>query len=141
MLPDDIAWKASVRASEKRFKRRARRSVGSPARPRSPAACLALDRGCPPENTHLLYKNMSVISDEVIAAWNSQTGFDATAYLTCYLRLTFGQNDLPDGLLLDSTTYPAAYLGPKPRGARGAAPDRGAASAPRRGHAPSRTSS
>ena len=45
-------------------------------------------------------------------------GSDATAYLTCYLRLTFGQNDLPDGLLSDSTTYPAAYLGPRPRGAR-----------------------
>jgi hypothetical protein len=37
-----------VRASEEPFKRRARRSVGSPARPRSPAARLALDRGCPP---------------------------------------------------------------------------------------------
>ena len=46
-------------------------------------------------------------------------GSDVTAYLTCYLRLTFGQNDLPDGLLSDSATYPAAYLGP--RGARGAA--------------------
>ena len=57
---------------------------------------------------------------------HAPAGSDVTAYLTCYLRLTFGQNDLPDGLLLDSTTYPAAYLGPKPRGARGAAPDRGA---------------
>ena len=61
-------------------------------------------------------------SEPAPPARRSGPGSDATAYLTCYLRLTFGQNDLPDGLLSDSATYPAAYPGgPRPRGARGAA--------------------
>ena len=89
---------------------------------------------------HFCIHSATLRPSDLISGFESP-GSDATAYLTRYLRLTFGQSDLPDGLLSDSTTYPAAYLGPKPRGARGAAPDRGAVSAPRRGHAPSRTSS
>ena len=53
---------------------------------------------------HFCIHSATLRPSDLISGFESP-GSDATAYLTRYLRLTSGQNDLPGGLLLDSTTH------------------------------------